>query len=225
MKCPKCQKSLSVPDKYLGRVVKCPNCKQPFKYGEMAEIVAPPIQKAPSGIDRETPDVEPENLDIEPRISVSRIKRGGRLQTAESWLDLFDWKFKKYLTPWIVRATWIIFLVLVGIWLALQLLGIVLFILSLVAPSVEGLGQQGNGGVPRFEPANRDPRSWATGIVIFAQIAMVGVILTSVLWVRVVLESIIVLFNIATSLDSIDRKTTAEPMSQLVAKSETSLGR
>jgi len=177
----------------------------------MAEIVALPIQKAPSGIDRETPDVEPENLDIEPRISVSRIKRGGRLQTAESWLDLFDWKFKKYLTPWIVRATWIIFLVLVGIWLALQLLGIVLFILSLVAPSTELMEQQGNFGAPQFEPANRDLKGWATGVFVSAQVVIVGFVL--ILWVRVVLESIIVLFNIAASLDSIDNKTKAAPKS------------
>lgn len=112
-----------------------------------------------------------------------------RFQPATSVLHIFDWRFEKYLTPWIVRITWIVFLVS----FALTLLWIAYFIVAIVA-----------GG---------NPLGGGLGLLNISLVAIafslatytIGIAAT-MMWVRVVLEMIIVVFNIATTLSRMEKQ-------------------
>lgn len=140
-----------------------------------------------------------------------------RFQPATSWLDLFDWKFEKYLTRWIVRATWIACLVLAAVWSVLILLGT--FAVWMPEPdfSQTSIPQQSfpQTGSPRsdIEPSypTISPLLIAritTTATLLSTLVVVGIIL---LWIRVFLESVIVLYNIAATLTTIDKKFDDRP--------------
>lgn len=160
-------------------------------------ITPPPIQEpAPSG------PVAP----IEwPQIVSTAVKR--RFQPSNSWLDVFDWKFEKYLTPWIVRLTWVLALVLAAI-------SIILTARAVFVGSVSDLlPKQRASPPPRIEQKweFQVPEKVSEPPMVFYRVLgfVLGVVVTIVglLWLRVILETVIVLFNIARSLASIDRKT------------------
>jgi hypothetical protein len=127
--------------------------------------------------------------------------------------DLFDLSFNRYVTPLIVKITWVLALVLSGVWLALVILAFGMSMLPELpdAPS----------SAPRFRP--QPHREFTTPFdsafenarsQTFLQILRVVAFLTQIvavslflLWMRVALESVIVIFNIAASLRSIDKKT------------------
>ncbi|MEX0641158.1 MAG: DUF4282 domain-containing protein [Pirellulales bacterium] len=130
-----------------------------------------------------------------------------RFRPASSWLDIFDWKFEKYLTPWIVRATWMICVCQAFIWLAV----IVLFTLWSWVPDVES-PRHDSQPAARYErpnPVTASAPEWLTSRIgsTVAGLTAICVVVIGLLWIRVVLEVAIVLFNIATTVTSIDEKT------------------
>jgi hypothetical protein len=139
---------------------------------------------------------------------VSIAERSG-FAPARSILDIFDIHFERYVTPIIVRITWMTALVLAGLWLiVLLVLGVYTWTPdSAKKPSEDPrVAALRNRVQPRTESELSkwlEPRKAATIVLIHAAIAAV----LALLWLRVVLESVIVLFHMAKSLASIDRKT------------------
>jgi hypothetical protein len=129
-----------------------------------------------------------------------------RFRPATSWFDIFDWKFEKYLTPWIIRATWICCVAMGFIWSAL----IILLTLWSWAPEIvsSDAPSRPNASYEVRESSFPTAPDWLTSRVTatIAGISALCFVLILLLWIRVVLETAIVLFNIATTLLSIDRK-------------------
>jgi len=182
------------------------------------------------------------------------------MNTSTSWLDLFDLKFEKYLTPWIVRLTWTVALVLATLWFGVVMFSVVGMLMppgeasdTSGAPMDTGLGNSelpdtainmlmpsaevsdtssvpvdttlGNSGlsdtaipefVPSAEQSSSRPRvrtefrapdlnDKPVLAVVVALTTMVGIIVC-LLWIRVLLETVIVIFNIATTLKDMEGK-------------------
>lgn len=134
--------------------------------------------------------------------------------TATAVMDFFDFSFQKYLTPVIVKITWVVTLVMGGIWILVLTLGVFADWLP------DDSGQTSvrtnstvisNGYEQQFDRINRNRGSiisvmrfvtWLTGIVS----AIVGC-----LWIRVGLECVIVFFNISTTLTDIKQDLRSPP--------------
>lgn len=129
-----------------------------------------------------------------------------RFQTASGLLDIFDWKFEKYVTPIIVRFTWVVCVLLAALVIVLILLVLVL----VLAPElpVQGVADTPSNFNRPSEYRFVQMPTWFTRRVFaigWAVGSAVGIAL-SLLWTRALLETLIVVFNIASSLSSIDRK-------------------
>jgi hypothetical protein len=135
--------------------------------------------------------------------SVSR-----RFQPSTSILDLFDFKFQKYLTPWVVRYTWICVLSMA----AFGTIGsVVAFAIELVPVSETRPAAEVRDGhfpsrasEPRVEPSAVSV--WTSKQVLKVVGLIFGFVMTAlfVLWVRVVLECVIVIFDISQSLKTME---------------------
>lgn len=128
-------------------------------------------------------------------------------QPTSVW-DLFDFRFEKYLTPWIVRFTWIVALILVTIWL-LGYCSVLLIDFS--ASRSGGVTVESSGSsTPNVSSASGDGPSRGMirlrGLIFRAAYIITGVLTAIIvlLWVRVTLETVIVLFNIANTLTAIE---------------------
>lgn len=129
-------------------------------------------------------------------------------QESKSPLDLLDWKFEKYLTPWIVRITWIAVLVIATLWLFFVGISLVLSLLPEIAASSPQMPSPRYSPTPRFETGLTDsPWLWRMVARIFVAVTSFVSTIIGLLWIRVLLEGAIVIFNIAKTLASIDEKT------------------
>ncbi len=172
--------------------------------------VAPPITPQPS---TDKPEFESAALDA-------------ARKSAPGFFRLLDVRFKHYLTPAIIRFTWVCVLIMSALWMLFLLIG---FVASLIpsgdSPTASSSSidldavMQGDGdlgsltsllggslsGTPKEPTFFQSVKSFAFKLLMFASL-LVGLILT-VLWCRVMFETIIVVFDISNSLKSIDRKT------------------
>ena len=149
---------------------------------------------------------------VPPVVQVARPKRTPRLLAEEprSWWDLFDWRFERYLTPWIIRGTWmlILWLAFCGLtWQAVDSGYAIVFNSTISAdwrareakrpPVVRPPGNQNHQPGLALEPERLgETRLNAIGWMIATA---VGTLLT-LLYTRVFFEFLIVQFNIAGSL-------------------------
>jgi hypothetical protein len=221
--CPSCRLTLEIPPELAGQQVACPKCGGRF----ISPGGTPPVTSmapAPS------PTFQPPPVFPEPsaRTALSQAASSGVPERAASLLDLFDLSFKRYVTPLIVKITWLLTLTLAGLWLTVTVVLLVFSLLpsedekqptaparTIVVPrravdrSVHldfGQGVNMNQG-----PDESDFATLGMLVrIVYLASQVIGVVLM-LLWVRVVLESVIVVFNIAASLRSIDRKTRGSP--------------
>ena len=118
----------------------------------------------------------------------------------EAFFWLFDIRFERYLTPWIIRVSWILFL----IFAALALVGWTLSAVGggLGDASPDMLARPGRPSSPT------KPIVSVEAIIRFINTVkiVIGVCLL-VLYIRVFCECIIVIFNIAASLKAIESNT------------------
>ncbi len=150
-----------------------------------------------------------------PQVSASRrISRHSRRSTTPtSIIDFFDWKFEKYLTPWIVRATWVIALFTSALW------ALVMALAFLGGTAVSDDTSDDTRRTSARRPSTSTPSDvgtrggssisdWFAGQAVrtAAFITLIIGVIVGLLWTRVVLELAIVAFNIANSLVSIDDK-------------------
>jgi hypothetical protein len=144
-----------------------------------------------------------------PQVSASRrISRHSRRSTTPtSIIDFFDWKFEKYLTPWIVRATWVIALFTSALWALVMALAF----LGGTAVSDDTSDDTRRTSARRLSTSTPIPISLggnraAQAVRTVAFVTLFIGVIVGLLWTRVVLELAIVAFNIANSLVSIDDK-------------------
>ena len=131
--------------------------------------------------------------------------RRSNFATSESLVDILDWRFRKYLTPWILRVTWVIVLVLAPLWILLLLVQIV----GIWLPDLQWTADAGSQAADqlRRETLREPVLPWWFQMRVAAtvwQISRIAGTAVAILWVRVVLELAIVLFNIATTLTTIE---------------------
>jgi hypothetical protein len=186
--CPNCKAQMTFDPALAGQAVACPYCAAQFvMYGGQP-----------------TPSVPTQS------ISFSSVA-AARFSKPSSFFDIFDFRFRMYLTPWIVRLTWIVVLALSVV----ALLGITL---EFIAESIPESPKKETANSQPFEfqgerlrPTQPPPKVFWLKVFwrILSTVAqMIGVV-ASVLWTRVLLEIMIVIFNIAQSLASIDKKIKA----------------
>jgi len=141
-------------------------------------------------------DVPPANPQFPTGQSTYRKAVSQRFESSNSILDLFDWKFEKYITPLIIRITWII--VVAGFLCA--------FVFFMIGPEVWArIGSDSSSSSPGT--GFRIP-DWMIIIAVRVVQAMVMVIM--LLWIRVILESMIVIFNIARGISNIEKNTESD---------------
>jgi predicted RNA-binding Zn-ribbon protein involved in translation (DUF1610 family) len=224
--CIGCGTTLKIPASYTRPTVKCPRC------GTHSTIAA---DERPVPRPTETPSLPPAADDIE-KVAVDTSAADipstrGRLFRTRLLTSLLDVKFKQYLTPAIIRFSWLMVLILAGIWLCFLL---VIFLASLVpsgsseaTASSQNSRQQpldleallnGNGQLPDIGDLLGGSLSGSASKPTFMQ-SLVGIgwrvmfvatslasLLLSLLWCRVFLETIIVIFDINDCLKRIESR-------------------
>jgi hypothetical protein len=140
--------------------------------------------------------------------------RQRRFQPATSWMDLFDWKFEKYLTPWIVRATWLICVIGAFLWLAFISIGTLWSLAPDMSSSRSETQTSSSLDNQRSfeERPSSGPPGWLSARLVSAIAGLTGIgfVIVMLLWIRVVLETSIVLFNISATLSAMDQKADAQ---------------
>lgn len=237
VKCNHCGANLKLPHGLSGDKAKCPKCRNRLSMMTASATVQtttdPP---GPSDSDSQaTPPMQLLSADVTSEEGVSSTLATATNDSVDAsrmtrLAKMFDFRFKTYLTPWIIRFTWICVLVLSSLWI---LFTGYLYSTSLVSgsrsggvssrslPSLSSTGgdvdqlldqlesMQGNisnmSGLLGGNSSGGSFTSFLWSLLLFVT-AMVGLLLT-VLWSRVMLETIIVIFDIAGRLKSIDEKT------------------
>lgn len=198
--CAACKLPLDVTPDMAGEEMACPRCGARFRVPPMTPP-PPPVVPASAA----TPS---------PAISASpRPLRRPFNDQATSLLDLFDLSFTRYVTPLIVKITWVLALTLGAAWLVIIVFGLIASSLPVAEQSGPSRATRPSRPQPQFEfrQPEIDERigdaSFAAAVrVVLLVTQVIGVILF-LLWVRVGLEAVIVVFHMAASLRSIDDKT------------------
>ena len=200
--CPQCHNSMAFDVSLAGRSVACPHCTYAFV---MPGPAAAPAMATP---------VAAAAMPAYSSVAASRFR-----PSTSIW-DVFDFKFEKYLTPWIIRVTWIAALIVTGLTISLYTFVLVAsFVPKNSTPQTASSQEGSSASEPRSRLAierlmpdglsgddRGDSNAQTILLNVFTWVSMTIAVLVSLLWIRVLLEMMIVLFNMATSLASIDRK-------------------
>jgi Zn-finger nucleic acid-binding protein len=231
--CPKCREDLVSNNDQALTGDRCPRCSTPFvfaqelraawrKYQDQRQQEDEAKQRAQAERQQRTAEQRAAATQTATRVAASAVNtvrsqfdavRRGQFADSTSILDIFDWRFKKYLTPWILRVTWLFILFVTALWVA----GNLFDILSSWLPEMEWASNEraiDRRDVSRdFGPAKPILPGWLIDLMMrcgssiartmfgIAQIAAGAIML---LLLRVFFEVAIVLFNIATTLTTIE---------------------
>jgi len=231
--CPKCREELVSNNDQALNGDRCPRCSTPFvfpqelraawrKYKDQRHQEDEAKQRVQAERQQRTAEQRAAAAQTATRVAASAVNtvrsqldavRRSQFADSTSILDIFDWRFKKYLTPWILRVTWVFILFVTALWVA----GNLFDILSSWLPEMDwasneraidrrdGPGDLGPAkpGLPRWliEWMIRCGSTIARTMFGIAKIAAGAIML---LLLRVVFEVAIVLFNIATTLTTIE---------------------
>ncbi len=206
-KCPNCHQAIDCTG--LSGVVECPICKKRFNCtpARPTPVVASPLPEALPA--------QPEELQFtfDSPVSSSRRFLNKKKKPTTLW-DFIDLGFQHYLTPIIIKIIWALCLGLAALGLAVAAFAVI----RSSFPESDHSQQSRSSDVrydsrPTFQPSSSPSayEQWSTALVykILGWIAFAISTAIILLIVRVICESIIVLFNIAESLTSIDKKTRA----------------
>lgn len=230
--CPYCKIPMAGSLSPEGQVV-CHKCGRAYAAAKRPNSAAssagvrpppPPARNPPGPVAEPEEDREPAPLIQTEATSVSSVRlprrRLGALQTSNSFFDLFDFGFTKYVTPWVIRATWILILGWTGLTIGLVSIGFLVEAASSVSSDGSTAGEReprpssDSFSVPRVGSPSASRRSStfdrqgynqisAVAWRVFAFVTALGSAILFLLWSRVVLETVIVLFNMAESLKAI----------------------
>jgi hypothetical protein len=124
-------------------------------------------------------------------------------KTPTNWLAIFDWKFEYYLTPWIVRIVWIIFLASTFSIFLISAFTLVVSLLPEFSSAVPASPWR-----PHESPSPDFLPSWLAlrlvKVVLFAAYTVWTTM--GILMMRMILEMIIVVFRIAEDIGVLKRK-------------------
>ena len=200
--CPHCGKSIQAKPELAGKQLACPNCKK------MVTVPFPEKEDSPSAIPIPPPPPVVVKIVTEPTIQRRHLGK-----TPENWLAIFDWRFEYYLTPWIIRAIWILFLLLVACLILVNTIDLVWSMLPNLSSAKTN--SDSVGPMVRTElnwPTSPSKPTWVTvrltKILIYAASIVgstIGILLT-----RMILELLIVVFRIAEDIGVLRRKYSEE---------------
>lgn len=212
--CPHCGTRVQCAPSPVGSIVACPRCGQRFQTPPSVAAVRP-VQPEPE------PDwVEEVNTPASRRTT----KRLATVDKFSIWY-LLDWKFEHYLTPWIVRAYWVLAIVCGGLLIILLAVKTISDVFPEKQAAVRGMHPLPPIGRPRIQEGwDEQPEQpsaaeleWRRYVSQTAEkmevdIGAFALVLALLLSVRIGCESIIVLFNIAASASAIERSLKARPL-------------
>lgn len=204
--CPQCQQMVRFPETMAGQVATCPKCKTQFQLptSDLPQLAPPsePTYSYAAAAPNPLPTFAPSQPSETPPASSAR-----KWREPTSIVDIFDWRLETYLTPWILRASWIMGLFLAALWL----LGACWELFT----DMFGINTFSSGSPWEPRPTSSLP-DWAYPLIIrvamiirfffYGMIAVLGL-----LWLRVALEFVIVIFNIAETAKSIEQKLEERP--------------
>lgn len=205
--CPQCRAPIVAVAELAGQTVSCPQCGAPFVMPSTSAVPQPPPPPPlPS---------RPSSPLVSHRQSLPY--RAG-FRPSSSLFDIFDIHFEKYVTPLIAKITWIFTLAIALLWL----IGLLYDAINtwiphtekpsvVLAPSLRRPGSLDELARDRSATSTEKGSKLSDRLIrrfwiIFRQVMSVIALFLTVLWIRVALESMIVLFRIAKSLSSIDDK-------------------
>jgi hypothetical protein len=196
--CPSCQTSLDLSKIAQGAVISCPRCGQRFQK-PMTQTMPP---QSPAALP--TVSAPPPLPGLPTKVAVKTPRQKLRQwQEANSVFDaFFDWQFQRYVTPKVVKFFWIIAVI------NAVLILLAPFILPALSISLVAAAQS-SGPRMRIEPPPGTESVFGTGIAILTMILSYAwfalMVIAALLWIRLILESIIVIFDISTCARSIDQ--------------------
>lgn len=231
--CPKCREELVSNNDQALTGDRCPRCSTPFvfpqelrtawrKYQDQRQQEDEAKQRAQAERQQRSAEQRAAAAQTATRVAASAVTtvrsqfdavRRGQFSDSTSLLDIFDWRFKKYLTPWILRVTWVFVLFVTALWVVGNLFDILASWLPTTdlafddrvidRRDIQGDLRPAKPILPRWliEWMIRCGNSFARTLLGVAKIAAGAIIL---LLLRVVFEVAIVLFNIATTLTTIE---------------------
>ena len=192
--CPGCKVPLDIMPQMAGQQVACPRCRTTFAAPVPQMMAMPPAPPPPA------PSYTAAEKTAAPEL-MPLTSRTRPEQPATLW-DIFDLSFSRYVTPLIVKITWVLTLFFTSAWL------LIIFTVLLIDLMPDTPVRSSPRPSMQFELADKIDYAWWRGLVRLIVLAtqITGALLF-VLGMRVVLESVMVVFNMAASLRSIDRKT------------------
>jgi|GEM_PF-6763992 len=188
--CPACKLPLEIPPPMAGQPVSCPRCRTTFSSPVPSMVPLP----------GPTPVVAPS-----PPVSSSETSTAALRERPITLLDVFDLSFKRYVTPLIVKVTWVLTLFFASIWL---LIIFTVLMIDLMPDTPAHMRQRPGLQFDLIGVLNKIDRAWWRTLIRTVMVStQVATVVLFVLWMRVLLESVMVVFQMAASLKSIDRKT------------------
>ena len=196
--CPRCQLQMAWIGELAGRHVACPQCQATFVM---------PVRDAPQLLPPSPPPTTPIQSTHTSTASLpsSIVRRRNGPSPATSIFDFFDWKFEKFVTPWVIRITWVLFLIQSALWL-------ILLAYTGLTNTFASTPQTQRSSSSQFAEAleqwsserrgSRPPRETGLSKVILWSVAAIWTAIVT-LWVRVMLEFGMVIFTGARTLADI----------------------
>ncbi len=117
---------------------------------------------------------------------------------ARSVVEFFDFRFRRYLTPTILRISWLLILVVAFVWLVIVSYA---YVASLMNSS-----ELDSQNISQTVAAETSPFLLKTGVYLTTA-ATIGV---SLMWLRVIFETIIAIFSMCNTLRTIDLRNATE---------------
>lgn len=203
--CPSCGKIFRVDDSFANKHAKCA-CGQQISVPGMSSppsLTASRLPEQASPSPWEQPEFElPSTVKSGRSSSGSTTTKLGK--TPATWLAILDWRFEYYLTPWIIRILWVMFLLLAFVMLLLNTLGLTWGLL----PDFSSAPAAAHFGRGYEEPSAPMLPPWLTVRVLkvfFYTVSVIGSVI-AVLVTRMILELMIVVFRIAEDIGTLKRK-------------------
>jgi hypothetical protein len=188
--CPNCGTNVKAPNDKIGARSKCPRCKAPVQVPD--------------------PDVaHPNMVPVQRTSAYYQFSQPAPPPSFPGWeaLDIFDFRFKRYLTPYLIRAMWAILVIL-------SIVGflVVLFkpVIDAKRPTAAAIAADRAADRAAFErpgsiPAKRSEPNplaeWWSSNWMYLSLCIAGLISA-----RISAELVIVIFNISNDLNEAKRR-------------------
>ena len=241
IRCTNCNSRLKLPESFEGGQVKCPKCGTQLSTSEhlipsesrIADAMEPPRSVTPESESNPAAEVTPDQDAVMVAAAVQQVQRASKRPPA------FDFRFKRYWTPVIIRFSWYVVLILAALWIVFLSVAFVgawtsgsdasmldsfgLSDLSVSSLDLEGImggkadvdslnefldnvTEQGSAGTSLKPKKTTYQSIMSFGFTTLGFLTTIATMILSVLFFRVFFESIIVLFDMSSTLKSIEEK-------------------